>query len=216
MNISRYIKKLLPEHETVIFPGLGAFVSSYQSAQIDVESGQIVPPSKTVTFDPKIRHDDGLLAGQIAEDEHISQSEAQKKIKNERERILYRLDKGEEVILGSLGVLFVNEKQEISFKLSDGSNLLFDAFGLEATSLKNETESSPEEQVLAVHSTKTEKPVKKEVSEPQAHEKEYQGKEYVPEFITSMNEPDISPQKRRRGFLAPQAPAAFSFPKFGS
>jgi cell division septation protein DedD len=180
---------------------LGAFVSSYKSAQIDEESGQIVPPSRTVSFDPKIRHDDGLLVGQIAESEHIPRSEVKKRIENEREGILYRLDKGEEVILGSLGILSVNEDQEMSFKLSDKNNLSFDAFGLEPTSLTGEPESIPEGPVADIHSSEPEKPGTGTGSEQQESKAEPQGEESVPEYITSLNEPEILPARRRRGWL---------------
>ena len=70
MNIGKYIYLLLPEHDTVIVPGLGAFVSSYKSAQVDEQSGEMVPPSKEIYFEPKIKNNDGLLVGKIAGDIH--------------------------------------------------------------------------------------------------------------------------------------------------
>ena len=54
MKLGKYIQLLLPEHATVIIPGFGAFVSNYKPAEIDKESDEIKPPSKTVTFNQKI------------------------------------------------------------------------------------------------------------------------------------------------------------------
>lgn len=131
MQLSRYIKKLLPEHETVIFPGLGAFISVYKPAQIDEETKEIAPPSVTVSFDSRIRHNDGLLAGKIAETGELSQEEALKRIDEERDEIRFRLDKGEEVEFGQLGVFFTGENGEISFRPTKEKHFVPDAFGLE-------------------------------------------------------------------------------------
>ncbi|MFW6246427.1 MAG: hypothetical protein ACOC13_03130, partial [Tangfeifania sp.] len=105
MKLGKYIQLLLPEYETVIIPGLGAFMSTYKPAEIDKESGEINPPSKTVIFNQKIRNNDGLLVATIAEKEGISHFEALQKIETERENILYQLDKGEKVILEKIGEL---------------------------------------------------------------------------------------------------------------
>jgi len=141
MNLGKTIQKLLMEHETVIVPGLGAFVSTYKSAEPDGESGKIIPPSKGILFEPKVRNNDGLLAGQIAEQEQVSHFEALKRIKEECEEIIFRLDKGERVTLENTGVLFYNQNREIQFVPSGEENLLADAFGLEAISLPDKSGS---------------------------------------------------------------------------
>ena len=122
MKLGKYIQLLLPEHETVIIPGFGAFVSSYKPAEIDKESGEIKPPSKEVTFNQKIRNNDGLLVETIAEKEGISHFEALQKIETERENMLYQLDKGE------------------------NKNLLLDAFGLETASPSKEIQEEQEDE----------------------------------------------------------------------
>jgi nucleoid DNA-binding protein len=139
MNLGKYIQKLLMEHETVIVPGLGAFVSKYKSAEPDGESGKMLPPSKGISFEPKVQNNDGVLAGQIAEQEQVSHFEALKKIKEECEDIIFRLDKGERVTLENTGVLFYNQNREIQFVPSGEENLLVDAFGLEAISLPDKS-----------------------------------------------------------------------------
>ena len=84
----------------------------------------------------KIRNNDGVLVGYIAESEGISHFDALKKIEKERENIIYQLDKGEKVTLENTGVLFFDKKHEIQFESFHDDNLLLDSFGLEATSLK--------------------------------------------------------------------------------
>lgn len=144
MNLGKNILELLQEHEIVIIPGFGAFIPEYKPAEIDEESGKMTPPSKEISFNPKIRNNDGLLVGKVAESEQIPHLEAFKKIEEAREDILYRLDKGKKATLESLGVLFYGETREIQFEPSGESHLLLDAFGLGTTSLKDEAATTSE------------------------------------------------------------------------
>lgn len=146
MKLGKYIQLLLPEHETVIIPGFGAFVSTYKPAQIDKESGEIKPPSKEISFNQKIRNNDGLLVGVIAEKEGISHFEALKKIETERENILYRLDKGEKVTLEKTGELQYDEQHNIQFNPFKGENLLPDAYGLETAYTIKEIQEKGEDE----------------------------------------------------------------------
>jgi nucleoid DNA-binding protein len=149
MNLGKYIRQLLPEHETVIIPGFGAFISEYKPAQADDAAGEIQPPSKEISFTSKIKNNDGLLAGFVAQSEQIPVQEALGKIDSERDEIFYKLDKGEKVILEGAGILFYDENREIQFEPSEGENLLPDAFGLDSISVKDEpqevTEEKPED-----------------------------------------------------------------------
>lgn len=145
MNLGKYIRELLPEHDTVIIPGLGAFLSTYKPAQIDEKSGEMTPPAKEVTFEPKIRSNDGLLAGKISVDEGMPLTEAYSQLEQERDEILYLLDKGETVFLENIGELSYNQNRELQFIPIGMDNLLLEAYGLESASLKNEPEDIPEE-----------------------------------------------------------------------
>lgn len=145
MNLGKYIRQLLPENETVIIPGLGAFISEYKPAQIDEGTGEINPPSKEISFTAKIKNNDGLLVSFVAQSEQIPVQKALVKIEDERDKIRYKLDKGEKVILEGTGVLFYTENREIKFEPAEGVNVLPDAFGLDSISLKAEPEEIPEE-----------------------------------------------------------------------
>lgn len=155
MNLGKTIQKLLMKHETVIVPGLGAFVSKYKSAETDGESGKMLPPSKGISFEPKVQNNDGLLAGQIVVQEQVSHFEALKKIKEECEDIIFRLDKGERVTLENMGVLFYNQNREIQFVPSGEENLLADVFGLEAISLPDKSGSIQKAQTEAENESET-------------------------------------------------------------
>ncbi len=162
MNLGKHIYELLPEHDTVIIPGLGAFLSSYKPAQINEKSGEMTPPAKEVTFEPKIKSNDGLLAGKISQDESIPLAEAYSRLEHEREEILYHLDKGESVILENMGAFSYNKNREIQFTHVGNENLLLESYGLESASLKKEPEDIPEEKPdteNAIEKQKTKEPL---------------------------------------------------------
>jgi cell division septation protein DedD/nucleoid DNA-binding protein len=144
MNLGKYIQTLLPEHDTVIIPGFGAFISEYKPAKINEETGEMSPPSTHVRFDKNIRFNDGLLAGHIAAVEDISILQANRLIDSEKEEIRYRLDIGETVTIDDLGILFYSAEREIQFTHTGQDNLLMDAFGLGTTSLTDEHEPDEE------------------------------------------------------------------------
>jgi nucleoid DNA-binding protein len=131
MNLGQYISRLLPENETVIIPGFGALVSKYRHAGINSETGEITPPSKEIVFYRQIISDDGLLVACIADINLLSQYHALKMLEKERENIIYRLDKGERVLLEGVGEFFLDESNEIQFESHFNENMFSDSFGLE-------------------------------------------------------------------------------------
>jgi nucleoid DNA-binding protein len=177
MNLGKYIRQLLPEHEIVIIPGFGAFISEYKPAQIDEATEEINPPSKKISFTSKIKNNDGLLVGFVARREQIPVREALAKIEGERDEMLYKLDKGEKVILEGTGVLFYNENREIRFEPEKEINQLTEAFGLESISLKDEPEEFTEEKTEDIQPAGT-----------------IEDEEILPENETEKPEPENEPE----------------------
>jgi nucleoid DNA-binding protein/cell division septation protein DedD len=161
VKLAKYIHDLLLENETVIIPGLGAFISTYKPAEIG--DNEIKPPSKEVSFSNQIRNNDGILVSAIARKAKISQPNALKRIERERENILYQLDKGEEVVVEDLGVLIYNEKNEISFTPFQKDNLLLDSFGFLPISMDDIVEEVIEPESDAVIAEQLTEPEKTEI-----------------------------------------------------
>lgn len=132
MNIGKYIHQLLLENDTVIIPGFGAFISKYKPAELNDDTNELKPPSKTISFNQQIRNNDALLVGKVAEEEVISHFDALTEIEKERENIIYQLDKGDKFLLDEIGELFLNEQNEIQLIPIEEDNLLLDSFGLES------------------------------------------------------------------------------------
>ena len=146
MNLGKYINRLIREHDIVIIPGFGAFISEYKPSEINESTGDITPPSKKISLDRKIKNNDGLLATEIAFREKVSTQEALKIIEKEVDDILYRLDKREKVILDNTGAIFFDETGKIQFESTNDANLLSDSFGLESASLFVEIENADKQE----------------------------------------------------------------------
>ncbi len=201
MNLGKYIRQLLPENEIVIIPGLGAFISEYKPAQIDEAFGEMTPPAKKLSFTAKIKNNDGLLVGFVAQSEQIPVQEALSRIEHERDETIYKLDKGEKVILEGTGVLFYDENREIQFEPSEEENLLTDAFGLEKISVKDEPEEVPEEKTeeIIVSGISEDDAVLPE-DEPEKTEPEKETKPFAV-FNPAKMQSEEPPKKKNRGWI---------------
>ena len=129
-NIINHINDLLHHHDCVVVSGFGAFILNEKSAFID-QSGNITPPSKSVSFNSSIVQNDGLLANHIAEKENISYEEACLKIAHFSKKIIFKLKNNEKIILDPLGeFIFTNRK--IIFNPNQKYNYDKRSFGLKS------------------------------------------------------------------------------------
>lgn len=81
-TIELHIIYLLRHHDCVIVPSWGAFVARYEPARIDTELGVIFPPARTISFNPDIAHNDGLLATSVVRAKGITYDAASQYIAN--------------------------------------------------------------------------------------------------------------------------------------
>ena len=132
MNLDKYIEDLLYRNECVVIPNFGAFITSVNSANLNNE-GVFTPPSKSISFNKKIKKNDGVLANYIAELNDISFDEAMKLIKlnvsNFNDDILNRKD----IVFSKVGVISINEELT-EFVSYSNINYLKDSYGLSSVS----------------------------------------------------------------------------------
>ena len=110
MNTGFYILELLEEHDYVIFPGLGAFVVQCQSASWTKDNNSLLPPSRTIVFNPALKMNDGLLANFVSVLENIPAAEVYPRLKRLSDEFRYKLDNGEIIEFESFGDLSFDEK----------------------------------------------------------------------------------------------------------
>ena len=136
LSIEQHISFLLFDHECVIVPGLGAFVTNTVDAAVDIRLGLISPARKEVVFNNLLSHNDGLLANRIATHERIGFAEANSKIQEFVDSLTSRLRKGETVTLPQIGSMTSNRDNVIVFMADPQSNYNPDSFGLQTISIR--------------------------------------------------------------------------------
>ncbi|MGM0565151.1 MAG: SPOR domain-containing protein [Bacteroidota bacterium] len=126
----KYISELLYDHDCVIIPGFGGFVSSYESAYIDREKNLFHPPCKKILFNSRLKSNDGILANFIASSENISYEAAMNVIRRFASSCNKEMDAEKKVRFRGIGLLFKDENGSIQFEQDTEINYLPQAFGL--------------------------------------------------------------------------------------
>lgn len=172
--IIKSITELLLDHECVIVPEFGAFISKETPAMLDYINHRLTPPSKEVAFNGQLLTDDGLLIGFVAKKQGISMTAAAKQVHEFAMESLAVIEASGVLRLDGMGVLSRVTSRDYAFQLDDDLNLFGDAFGL--TPLKaqpiyrRETYKQIQEQIVADQKLKnTRMTVHDEVTETKPH-----------------------------------------------
>ena len=131
MIIANYISDLLYRYDCVIVPDFGGFVANRVGAQVNNFTHTFSPPTKQITFNGLLKHNDGLLANYIASSENISFEKASTAISLSVIRWQNELQ-SKAVKIENLGSLSLNENKKIIFEPTTHVNYLTDSFGLTA------------------------------------------------------------------------------------
>lgn len=129
MDLSYHIEELLFLNDCVIIPTIGGFIVNRASASIDFVEQQLLPPQKTVSFNPKLVNNDGLLANHIAQKEHLTYKQATLKVETFSRQIELDLFNNKIVHFENIGKLYFNSDSKLEFVPAD-TNFLKDAYGL--------------------------------------------------------------------------------------
>ncbi len=129
IDVATYISQLLFEHDCVIIPSFGGFITNYQPASIDFGQGNLHPPTKSITFNNSLTLNDGLLINYIARKEYISYEEARTQVENYAQECKNTLQRKEILAIPKVGKLYNDVENNLQF-LPDASNFLTDSFGL--------------------------------------------------------------------------------------
>lgn len=111
-----HIEHLISRHDCVVIPSFGGFVANYESAKIDDVKGVVYPPSREISFNRSLTHNDGLLAHSVARKKRISYDSALALV-NECVSILnFHLNTYGEAKIGRLGMLVAEKDGIIDFR----------------------------------------------------------------------------------------------------
>ncbi|WP_264520079.1 SPOR domain-containing protein [Flavobacterium sp. N1994] len=130
MKIEHYISQLLYRYQCVTVPGFGAFLTEFQSAQLNESSNSFYPPKKLISFNPFIKNNDGLLANHLAEAEKIPYEIAVNAIQNEVSHWKTKIQELGNYSIKNIGDFSLNSEMNIVFVPTDQINYHTASFGL--------------------------------------------------------------------------------------
>lgn len=168
ISIAEAISDLLFVRDTVVVPGLGAFVHKPSSAKLDSETNRCSMPSCQLSFDAGLREDNDVIIKYLVNEIGISENEARRMLFHFVSDCFNSMRSGQKVWLKDIGTLSYSPENEIVFEQDPSANYNTDAFGLsdivldpivtEEVEMENNTESGEvvsedEAQIQAVGET---------------------------------------------------------------
>ncbi|MDE6715180.1 MAG: SPOR domain-containing protein, partial [Muribaculaceae bacterium] len=118
-------------HDCVVVPEWGAFIVQRENASICVDSRKISAPRLSISFNPEIKHNDGLLASSIAQKECTSFEHACIVLKSEVNQLKEQFESKGKIDFGHVGS-FVKENHHRVFYSNDSLiNELYGECGLQ-------------------------------------------------------------------------------------
>jgi cell division septation protein DedD len=157
LDLSNYIEQLLFANDCVIIPNIGGFIVNYEAAKIDFVAQELIPPNKTVSFNPKLVNNDGLLANFLVQREQINYKKAAQKVEQWSTQIEQDLFNKKIVHFPKIGKLYFNSDSKLEF-VPAPTNFLLEVYGMPSIDchpiLRNK-EYLQKETIAATTSTET-------------------------------------------------------------
>lgn len=104
-ELTRHIEALLLENDCVILPHFGGFVTNYAPARWVEEEHLLLPPYRTIGFNPQLKINDGLLVQSYMQTHDATYPEATRLAESAIDRLSEGLYKEGRVELHGIGIL---------------------------------------------------------------------------------------------------------------
>lgn len=128
--LSEALVDLLFEHNCVIIPDFGGFVTEYRSARLQPGKERIYPPHKALAFNPRLNRSDGVLTHYVARRQGIAYSEAEQLVRLWSAQCKNQLEQDRILVLPAVGKLLAERGGTWRFQPDERFNYWEDAFGL--------------------------------------------------------------------------------------
>lgn len=129
-TIAEAISDLLLMRDTVVVPGLGAFVKKNIPAQVNPVANYFAMPSCVIEFNADLREENNLITDYIAEENGITEEGAKHLLAQFVSDCFAKLKNEQKVALDGLGTLIYDWHHDLSFEQDTNTNYNSDAFGL--------------------------------------------------------------------------------------
>lgn len=164
---------LLFVRDTVVVPGMGAFVKKPTSAQVNRVANYFAAPSSIIEFDDGLRDDNDLILNYLVNENNISEEEARRWIAEFVSDCFNIFKEGKTVTLEGIGSLRYDWLSEIVLEQDVSSNFNSDSFGLsDFTAVPVEHFATKEEIRAEIEQQQKEKNTPVTVDEKAVHEDE--------------------------------------------
>ncbi len=130
MNLEQAIGQLLYQHDCVIVPGFGGFITKSVPAYISNATQMFVPPSKKISFNAQLSENDGLLANFISKKLGCEYNEALAAIQGTVALWKDTLDEDHPLKIDEIGRFYYDKEKNLQFKPKVDANFEWDTFGL--------------------------------------------------------------------------------------
>lgn len=147
ISITEAISDLLFVRDTVVVPGLGAFVKKPTSAKVNPVASYFAKPSADIEFDPNLREDNELLVRYLSEKNEIPEDEAKKLLAMFVSDCFNTLKNKKKVVMNGIGILSYDWAGDLAFEQDKNVNYNSDAFGLSDYTLKPVMRSKTKEEI---------------------------------------------------------------------
>lgn len=135
-TLAQHIETLLLEHDCVIIPGFGGFISNYEEAQYHTDNGNVfMPPHRSIGFNQQLQINDGLLVQSYMSACDASYPAAHLQMEKEIEQMASQLELDGEYDFGAVGKLTKGLGEIISFDKSSSNIEAPSLFGLDSLSV---------------------------------------------------------------------------------
>ncbi len=130
VNLGQYVHELLFEHNCVIVPELGGFISRRVSSQLNHVAHKISPPGKKIAFNHGLNINDGLLAQTIAKQENVSYEVALQHIASQVINLRQQLHSDKSATLDKIGNFVIDQEEVLTFHPEIENNFDKHTYGL--------------------------------------------------------------------------------------
>lgn len=137
MNLlDHHLHRLFLDHDCIVVPGLGGFVCNRKPARYDDKRQELIPPSRTILFNERIVHHDGVLVQAIAQKSGLSLDEALAEVEAEASVLKSAMQSGKTVRIHQVGRLFVGQEGRMQFMPDEEMERILRSFGLKRIPLQ--------------------------------------------------------------------------------
>lgn len=116
--LAQHIELLIAQHECIMVPHFGGFVTQTKNACVTGCDSIFTPPSKTVGFNEQLQGNDGILVYSYQKTYNLSEAEAKRLLQSDILDMRKLLLEHGEYSLGKLGILKQDEDGVIQFSAS--------------------------------------------------------------------------------------------------